>query len=182
MNLELQAKRIDASELARRQQEIFDRQRQVGQQANRESLEQIERTARFVNMVLPPGWLPLGVMTAAEGSALPSLLGLLGMTVIGSVSLFRAYRTTIGMYQGVATSRKGRPGRPGKQRQRHQAVSRGRACSSARLPGLSEPVSAVALAGFRSLLRTRGQDDAAFPHHHVRHLRQHALADTQRDR
>ncbi len=153
LNLDAQAGRIDANELARRQQEIFDRQRRVGQQANRESLEQIERTARFVNMVLPPGWLPLGVMTAAEGSALPSLLGLLGMTVIGSVSLFRAYRTTIGMYQGIATSRKGRPA-PAKKAAAVTPGSKPRTgLLEARLPGLSEPVAAVALAGFRSLLR-----------------------------
>ena len=30
--------------------------------------EQLERTARLANMVLPIGWLPLGVMTAAEGT------------------------------------------------------------------------------------------------------------------
>ena len=109
LNREVQAGRIDANELKRRHDEIFERQRRGIAQANSEKQEQIERTARFVNMVLPVGWLPLGVMTAAEGSVLPSLLGLLGMTLIGSVSLFRAYRTTIGMYQGVSTSRKARP-------------------------------------------------------------------------
>ena len=46
----------------------------------REGLERMERTARFANMVLPVGWLPLGVATAAEGAFLPSILGLLGMT------------------------------------------------------------------------------------------------------
>ena len=38
-------------------------------------LEQIEQTARLVNMVLPVGWLPLGVMAAAEGNVLPSIWG-----------------------------------------------------------------------------------------------------------
>ena len=153
LNLDAQAGRIDAAELARRQQEIFDRQRNVGQQANRESLEQIERTTRFVNMVLPVGWLPLGVMTADEGSALPSLVGLLGMTLIGSVSLYRAYRTTIGMYQGVSSSRKGRPAPARKTATETPGRKPRTGLLEAQLPGLSEPVSAVALAGFRSLLR-----------------------------
>jgi ABC-2 type transport system permease protein len=153
LNLDAQAGRINANQLARRQQEIFERQRRIGLQANRESLEQIERTARFVNMALPIGWLPLGVVTAAEGSVLPSLLGLLGMTLIGSVSLFRAYRTTIGMYQGASTRGKGRPA-PAKKAATDTPGRKPRTgLLETHLPGLSEPVSAVALAGFRSLLR-----------------------------
>ena len=66
-------------------------------------------TARLVNMVLPVGWLPMGVAAAAEGRILPAILGLLGMTSIGAVSLWRAYRTTIGLYQGQPTNRKDRP-------------------------------------------------------------------------
>ena len=65
--------------------------------------EEWERTARLVNLVVPVGWLPLGVMSAAEGRVVPSLLGLLGMTLIGTASLWKAYRSTIGQYQGQST-------------------------------------------------------------------------------
>ncbi len=148
-----EAKRIDVIETNRRQQEIFARQREGIGRNIRENQEQLERTTRFVNMVLPVGWLPLGVMTAAEGSALPSLLGLLGMTLIGTASLYRAYRTTIGMFQGVSTSRKGRPAPVRKLAQAATGAQPRTGLLEMRLPGVSEPVSAIALAGFRSLLR-----------------------------
>jgi ABC-2 type transport system permease protein len=151
LNRDVQSGKIDVNEVGRRQQEIMDKQRFGAQEENRESLQRIERTARFVNMVLPVGWLPLGVMAAAEGNVIPSILGLLGMTLIGSASLYRAYRTTIGMYQGQISSRQGRPA-PVVTRSQGQRKPR-TGLIEARLPGVSEPVAAVALAGFRSLLR-----------------------------
>ena len=124
------------------------------QQADREGLQQLERTARLVNMVLPVGWLPLGVMTAAEGSVLPSILGLLGMTLIGSASLCPGLphddRTVPG-----AVHQPQRPAGAAPSRQRAGPDgSRATSLLEAQLPGLSEPVSAVALAGLRSLLRS----------------------------
>ena len=114
----------------------------------------LERTARLANLVLPVGWLPLGVAAAAEGRVMPSILGLLGMTLIGTASLWRAYRTTVGLYQGQSTNRKRsargrRLASPASARQ-----SRASLLLEARLPGLSEPVSAIALGGLRSLVRS----------------------------
>jgi ABC-2 type transport system permease protein len=151
LSRDVQSGAVKANEFPRLQQEIVERQRNGAAQADREGLEKIERTVRFANMILPIGWLPLGVATAAEGSLIPSLLGLPAMSLIGSASLYRAYRTTIGMYQGVATSRKGRPApalkaAAGPRKLRTSLLE-------AQLPGVSEPVAAVALAGFRSLLR-----------------------------
>jgi len=40
-------------------------------------LEGLKRTARLVNLVLPPGWLPLGAMNAAEGHIAAALLAAL---------------------------------------------------------------------------------------------------------
>ena len=146
-----QSKQFDAIEHLRRQKEVMHGHELSTQRADRESVERWEQAGRLANLVLPLGWLPLGVMSAAEGRVMPSLLGLSGMTLIGTASLWRAYRTTIGQYQGQATNSKGR---------RVPAVaspSRGRKPGilglEARLPGLSEPVSAVALGGLRSLLR-----------------------------
>ena len=38
-----------------------------GSRPTARACEHVERTARLVNLVLPVGWLPLGVMAAAEG-------------------------------------------------------------------------------------------------------------------
>ena len=151
LSRDVESGEIKPNDFARRQQEIMEKQRLGVERAEREGREQIERTARFANMVLPIGWLPLGVMTAAEGTFLPSILGMLAMTLIGSASLFRAYRTTIGMYQGVATSRKGRPAAAVKTADGKRKPRTG--LLEAELPGVSEPVAAVAAAGFRSLVR-----------------------------
>jgi hypothetical protein len=146
-----QSHKFDAIEHLRRQREVMKKHELATQQAYRESVERWERSARLVNLVLPVGWLPLGVMSAAEGHVMPSILGLSGMMLIGTASLWRAYRTTIRLYQGESTNPKGRrvpaaaaPSSPSK---------RGSLLLEARLPGLSEPVSAITLGGFRALLR-----------------------------
>ena len=88
-------------------------------------------------------------------------LGLLGMTLIGAGSLFRAYRTTVALYQGQFTNRKGKPApviaTPTPVAARESDLEQKREARplllEARLPVISEPVSAVALAGIRSLIR-----------------------------
>ncbi len=102
----------------------------ASEQADREAVQQLERTARLVNMVLPVGWLPLGVMAAAEGRVLPSLLGLLGMTLIGTVSLWRAYRTTSRRIRGSPRTGKRRPAPAVAPTAKHRQA--GRACCSKR--------------------------------------------------
>ncbi len=72
---------------------------------SREFLATLEWTARLVNLVLPPGWLPLGALNLAEGNVLPALLGTVGLSLIGGASLWRAYRTTIRYYTGQVTRR-----------------------------------------------------------------------------
>jgi ABC-2 type transport system permease protein len=152
LNRDAQAQKFDAIELVRRQQEIMQGHQTASQQADREIADRWEKTTRLVNMILPVTWLPMGVISAAEGRILPSILGLLGMTSIGTVSLWRAYRTTIGLYQGQPTNRNSRPtsaiAPPASVRKE------GALMVEAHLPGLSEPVSVIALAGFRSLVRS----------------------------
>lgn len=146
-----QAKEFDAMEHLRRQQKLMQDYQLAQKQAGDESARHWERTARLLNVALPVGWLPMGVMYAAAGTVLPSLPALLAMALIGTASLWRAYYTTIGIYQGRFTSQKGRPApasAPGGTRRP------GILSLDARLPGLTEPVSAVALAGLRSLLRS----------------------------
>jgi hypothetical protein len=145
------AHQFDAAEYLRRQEALREQNKLAYQQAFRESGEQFAQGARLVNAVLPVGWLPLGVMAAAEGRFLPVVLGLAGMTLIGTASLWRAYRTTVGLYQGQATNQSRRPlptSAPAAE------AKQGSLLLEARIPGLSAPVAAIALAGFRSLVRS----------------------------
>jgi ABC-2 type transport system permease protein len=143
-----EAKEIDQPEYLRRQQEVV-RKHQLAQD---EAAERLQQTARLVNLVLPVGWLPLGVMYAAEGNVLPAILGTLAMTLVGAACLWRAYRTTIGLYRGQATRRK-QAAAPATPATAKTPKANARPLET-RFPGLSEPVSAIALASFRSLIRS----------------------------
>jgi hypothetical protein len=139
------------SELSKRQVDLMNRQLTAMRKENRESAEYLERTARIANTILPVGWLPLGALTAAEGRLLPSILGFLGMGLVGSASLWRGFQATVGQFQGQSTNRN-------KQPSVAAAVTGATRASpsllEAHLPGVSEPVSAIALSGFRSLVRS----------------------------
>ncbi len=153
LNRAFQAHEFDANEYTRRLKELVDHDELATKQSDSELSEQVEESALLANLVLPIGWLPLGVKGAAEGRLIPALLGILGMTLIGSASLWRAYRTTVGMYQGQATARGSQPSSrvaatpAGLGKTRTLLLER-------RIPGLSEPVAAIALGGLRSLLRS----------------------------
>ena len=151
LNRAFQANEVDGKEFTRRLEELVDDVELATKQADSELPEQVEGSALLANLVLPIGWLPLGVKGAAEGRLIPALLGILGMTLIGSASLWRAYRTTVGVYQGQATARGSQPSSrvastpAGLGKTRTLLLER-------RIPGLSEPVTAIALGGLRSLL------------------------------
>jgi hypothetical protein len=151
LNREARSRKFEASELTRRQREIMQNHQLAAEEARRESVEHWEEAARLVNVALPFGWLPLGVMSAAEGRVMPAVLGLLGMSLIGTTSLWRAYGATVRQYQGQSTSRESRPA-VAAAAPRHPRKPGGMLLE-ARLPGVTEPVSAIALAGLRSLAR-----------------------------
>ncbi len=143
---------IDEQEHLRRQRELMQRFDLAKNSRDLQGTRQLEPSARLLNLILPIGWLPLGVMTAAEGKVLPALLAFLGMTLIGSAGLWRSYRTTVGLYQGRYTLRKGTPAPTAAA-----PVATGKPAANrleSHIPGLSEPVSAIALAGVRSLIRS----------------------------
>jgi len=127
--------------------------RYVQQQAE---LESAERVATIANTVIPLGWPAYGAMTSAQGNALPSVLAALGLTLIGTGSLWRSYRTTLRLYTGQFGSGKPRPaevaaaGPP----PHHAAAGDDRpAFLEKEIPWLSEQAGAIALACFRSLTR-----------------------------
>ncbi|MBP85274.1 MAG: hypothetical protein CMJ64_00930 [Planctomycetaceae bacterium] len=101
----------------------------------------------LANQILPMTWLAYGTRQAALGSLWPGLLGLVGMTLIGTASLWRAHRTTMCFYTGHYS-----------KRGRKKKVKRTEAAKPAwlleqHLPIVNEHVSGVALVAFRSLLR-----------------------------
>ncbi len=147
---DLEAETLDPQDRLTRLKTLLERAQDNQARTRSEEQARIESAIRLGNTILPIGWLPLGVMAAAQGEALPGLLGLFGLTVIGSVSLARAYRTTIAIYKGQGSNRKGR-----QPKVREIGARRsGNLLVEARVPGLSEPVAAIALGGFRSLLRS----------------------------
>lgn len=146
----LNARQLTADEFTRRHNELNARMERERAEAWRAVSDRWERIAQVLNRVLPFGWLPLGVLAAAQGRVAPGLLGLMGMALIGSASLALAYRTTIRQYQGTATSRPRRTAATASDPRGSNGTTR---LLEVRLPGLSEPVSAIALGGFRSLLR-----------------------------
>jgi hypothetical protein len=139
--------RLGVESQARGEQAERDRQAVIAEQSKIER-DRLESVAWIVNTVLPPGWLPLGTACLADGNPIPSLLGTLGLTVIGAGGLWRAYRTTVRMSTGRDTGGAGRPTIGSKP-----AGPRRLSMVEWRLPGVSEPAAGVAAAGLRSLLR-----------------------------
>jgi ABC-2 type transport system permease protein len=154
LNREFQSQKFDAQEHLRRQQEIIEKHEQENKRSNQAMFEQWNNVGLLLNWILPIGWLPLGVMAAAEGNVLIVSLALAGMTTIGAGGLCRAYRTTVRLYQGGFTAGAAKAVIATVPVARAPAKLNGRQLMEIRLPGLSEPVSAIALAGFRSLLRS----------------------------
>ncbi len=115
-----------------------------------QTLQQIEHAAGIINLCLPPGWMPLGALGAAQGNALPALLGTLGLALLGGGSLWRSYRTTVKLYTGQFTSGKKRAAAAAAPvRIREDKVY----LLERQIPWLSEQAAAIALASLRSLLR-----------------------------
>jgi hypothetical protein len=114
-------------------------------------------------MTVPLGWLPYGAMASAEGRFLPPVLGILGMAIIGAVSLRRSYRTTVRLYTGnygsgqTKKSKKAAVILPKKAAEHSpQTLSQPLAARSfleMRLPWVSEQASVVAVTTLRSLTR-----------------------------
>jgi ABC-2 type transport system permease protein len=123
-------------------------------EAMEKTVTRLAGTTRIINLALPPGWLPLSAEAAAERHFVTPLLGTLGLSAIGSLSLWRAYRTTLRLYTGQFTAGKKAAVpiapvklEPGKVTQPSPLVL------EKQLPWLSEQASAVALGGFLSLIR-----------------------------
>ena len=130
------------------------------------SNEQAGQIAKTASMTVPLGWLPYGAMAAAEGRYLPPVLGIMGMTLIGAVSLRRSYRTTVRLYTGnygSGQTKRAKRAMKAAQISPQQAAGHlprslpnsaaARSFLEMQLPWVSEQASAVAVTTFRSLTR-----------------------------
>ncbi len=145
---DLAEQKIGIAEYQRRMEAI----EKEAEKSTDEAIGRLKETTRVLNLALPPGWLPLGVEGAVEGRVLPPLLGLLGMTAIGALSLWRSYRTTVRLYTGQFSSKSRPAPAPAAAPAGPQAVATA-SLLEREVPGLSERVAAIALCGFRSLTR-----------------------------
>jgi hypothetical protein len=141
---------ITPEQFQKRQAQLQNEHTVRSAEVNRQVLRQLGESAWWVNLAVPPGWLPLGAAAVAEGNVLPALLGTLGLGLIGAGSLWRAYRTTVRFYTGQYTAGKRKPAAPALSK---PAAARPAFLLERKLPGLSEQASAIALASFRSLTR-----------------------------
>lgn len=137
---------------------IWEKKRFIESESKRES-EKVYESVRSANLVLPPGWLPYGAESASQGRLFPVAACMLGMALIGAVSLRRSYKSTIRLYRGDFNK-----GRKSSKRKIEPALKKVPKISPSprkttlflekTLPGISESASAVALAGFRSIWRS----------------------------
>ena len=147
----LQTKQLTLDQYNQRIKEINDQYEAERKDLERNKLDTILRTGHLLSLMLPPGWLALGAEGLAEGAFLPAAFAFLGLSLIGSVSLWRAYRTTLRLYTGHYTAKERKVATPTApvpppDPTRIRMVER-------RLPWVNDNVSAVATAGFRSLTR-----------------------------
>jgi ABC-2 type transport system permease protein len=145
------SEQITVREYHRRLEELKRAHDAETKEANEKTSQNVGRIATLTNEIIPLGWLPMGAMASAEGNVVPALLGILGLAAIGSVSMRRAYRTTMRLYTGDFSSRTGQPVAAVAQPVRVSAPAS--ATFDRRLPWVSEHASAIALAAFRSLMR-----------------------------
>jgi ABC-2 type transport system permease protein len=146
----LKDQQITPEEFARRSKELSNNFQKHIDTSQQKTWQQVEDTAWFINLVLPPGWLALAGMSLAEGNVVPALLGMAAMTLIGYASLWRSYRTTLRLYTGHYTGKKMKPVAVAPA---PRAGAPGRGMLERELPWVSEQVSAITLASFRSLVR-----------------------------
>lgn len=117
----------------------------------RQTWTQLRQSAWLANVVLPPGWLAYGAMSAADGDLLLAGLCTLGLALVGVASLWRAHRTTVRLYMGAFSANASQPVvadaplLPADDHPDHLLESK--------LPRLSEQAAVIALGGFRSLTR-----------------------------
>ncbi len=100
-----------------------------------------------VDTYFPPGWLALGIIRADEGKSIPAILGSLALFAMGLASLCFSYRSSMRKYKGIERKRT--------RKTKVQALdAKTDNFMFKKLPFVSEHISAVAVSGFRGILRS----------------------------
>jgi hypothetical protein len=102
-------KKLQSGEIASKdyiqQKQLLDKEEQQERNAAmNQLLVRSVRITRVVCGILPPGWVALGMADLADGHVIVALGGTLGLCLLGTLSLMRAYRTTILMYRWSSES------------------------------------------------------------------------------
>ena len=131
------------------------KRRELRQSNRQENWKVVQGLTGVANQIIPLGWLPYGAASAFEDRALPGLLGMVGLTLIGAASLRRSYRTTLRLYTGqfTASSRRARSAAASGSAAPARAAPKNARFLEKRLPRLSEHASAVTFASLRSMTR-----------------------------
>lgn len=140
-------KKITPEEYLKRDKQIND---DYANEVQAEAQQKIDATRRAVWLtcaIVPPGWMALGAAELPDTDVISTLLGGTGLALIGALSLWRAYRTTLQLYTGQSSSSSRSSSStvaddPTKVRLVERVI-----------PRVSESASAVATAGLQSMLR-----------------------------
>ncbi|HJN10017.1 MAG TPA: ABC transporter permease [Pirellulaceae bacterium] len=144
----LSAGEIDPVEHGRRLKELEEQNAGDKKQEKTRRVRAIVDNIAMVNLVIPVGWLPYGARAAAAGNPWPGLLGSLGMTLLGMVSLWRSYRATMQVYTGQVKATK-----PRQVTKKDSPKILAAPFLEKTVWGCSEQVSVVVYAGLRNMLR-----------------------------
>ena len=160
---QLQAGEIGMEENIRRMNELEEQLKGRGDTANAQRYQHAVGYILLGNKVLPIGWFPYGVRAAAMDSAWPGILASLVMFSVGGLSLWRSYAVTLRFYTGARSAPKRTVKKPKVETTRQLPGNQPANSLETQFPWLSEHVTAVALASFRSLLRAPEAKMALLP-------------------
>jgi ABC-2 type transport system permease protein len=102
------------------------------------------------HLAVPPGWVGYSAMALRQHQPWPAIGGIAVSCLIGALGLLRAYRLTLRFYQGAEGGAESRP----VVRPATAVRARGPLLVERRLPWLPDDTAGLALATFRSLLRS----------------------------
>jgi hypothetical protein len=108
LSAKLLSDEIDPLEYARRLAKLKNKIAADQKREKDQRNQAIVDTVGLANLVVPLGWLPYGARAAAAGNPWPGLLGSLGMSLLGMVSLWMSHRATMRMYTGQVNANKTR--------------------------------------------------------------------------
>ena len=155
----LARKEISVEEHTRKLAELKENAAREKAEANAKWQQRFESILTTTNQMLPIGWMPYASKQLLTGPMWPALLCGLGMTLIGSLSLWRAYASTVRFYTGnVKALTPEQAAKRGSRKLTAEAdtstsVQRPIALMERSLPKLSEHVSAIALCSIQNLIR-----------------------------